>query len=79
MRKRSWEGVHKVGTDCTVFYAIVLPGGRDFAQAPDFDDFEPRIILELPDLGEISPSFPVDVNLVSFGTVSSPLNGSLCL
>ena len=44
MRKRSWDGVHRVGTDCTVLYAIVLPAGRNFAQAPDFHDFEPSII-----------------------------------
>ena len=44
MRKRSWDGVQRVETDLTVLYAIVLPAGRDFAQAPDFHDFEPGII-----------------------------------
>ena len=44
MRKRSWNGVHKVGIDLTVLYAIVLPAGRNFAQAPDFRYFEPSII-----------------------------------
>ena len=44
MRKRSWDGVHRVGIDLIVLYAIVLPAGRNFAQAPDFHDFEPGII-----------------------------------
>ena len=28
MRKRSWDGVHRVGTDLIVLYAIVLPAGE---------------------------------------------------
>ena len=44
MRKRSWDGVLRVGTDLTVLYAIVLSAGRNFAQAPDFHDFELDII-----------------------------------
>ena len=44
MRKRSWDGVHRVGIDLIVLYAIVLRAGRSFAQAPDFHDFEPGII-----------------------------------
>ena len=44
MRKGSWDGVHKVGTDLTVLYAIVLPVRRNFAQEPDYHDFEPGII-----------------------------------
>ena len=44
MRKRSWDGAHRVGIDLTVLFAIVLPAWRNFAQAPEFHDFEPRII-----------------------------------
>ena len=44
MSKRSWDGVHRVGTDLTVLYAIVLPAERNFAHASDFHDFEPVII-----------------------------------
>ena len=32
------------GWDLTAVYAIVLPTGRNFAQAPNFPDFEPGII-----------------------------------
>ena len=44
MRKRSWDGVHRVGIHLTVLFAIVPPAGRNFAQAPEFHDFEPGII-----------------------------------
>ena len=44
MVNRSWDGVHRVGIDFTVLYAIVLPAGRNFAQAPDFHEFDPSII-----------------------------------
>ena len=44
MRNRSWDGVHRVGIDLTVLHAIVLAARRNFAQAPDFHDFEPGII-----------------------------------
>ena len=36
-RTQGWD-------DLTVLYAIVLPAGRNFAQAPIFHDFEPGII-----------------------------------
>ena len=41
MRKRSWDGVYRVGTDLTALFAIVLQAGRNFAQATDFHDFQP--------------------------------------
>ena len=44
MRKRSWDVVHEVGIDLIVLYAIVPLAGRNFAQAPDFHNFEPSII-----------------------------------
>ena len=44
MRKRSWDGVHRGGIDLTVLYAFVLPAGRNFAAAPDLNDFEPGFI-----------------------------------
>ena len=78
MRKRSWDEVHRVGTDLTALFAIVLPAGRNFTQAPDFHDFSACYYLFLPKLGEISPSFPVTVNLASFSTVSSLLDSSSC-
>ena len=36
MRKRSWDGVHRVGIDLIVLCAIVLPAGRNFARRPTF-------------------------------------------
>ena len=78
MRKSSWDGVHRVGTDLTVLFTILLRAGRNFAQAPDFHDFKPDIICYCQSWGKISPSVPVSVNLTSFGTVSSLLPSNLC-
>ena len=44
MRKRSWDGVRRVGTDLTVLYATVPPAGQNLSHAPDFHDFELGII-----------------------------------
>ena len=44
MGKRTCNGVHRFGIDLTVIYPIVLPVGQNLAQAPDFHDFEPRIV-----------------------------------
>ena len=57
MRKRSWDGVHRVGNDLTALFAIVLPAGRNFAQAPDFHDFQPVIICSYQSWAKFRPAF----------------------
>ena len=57
MKKRSWDGVHRVGTDSTFLFAIVLPAGQFFAQAPDFHDFKPDIICYYQSWAKFRPAF----------------------
>ena len=78
MRKRSWYGVHRVGTDLTAFFASALPAGRNFALAPDVHDFQPVIIRSYQSWAKFRLAFRSLWNWASFSAVLSLLDSSLC-